>query len=376
MTEPTLHSPECDANHDGDYCNSRLVTRRVGLPHRSTVKCADQLQQSFGYDTSGVQPLPEPYTPGVATPESLGIVDSGDGISWLMIGDSGGVTNPEPQLAVAAAMEAELRGPNPPAFAAHVGDLDYYSGQPAGWVPQFLEPYAHFQRPIIGTAGNHEDDPTAAPPGSGIGTFMAMFCTPTPQPPPYDPQMEYGRHTQTQPSHDFALALKAATLIGVWSNVKSGGHLFQNQIDWLTGQLKAAAPDVPVLVYMHHPCYSVDAMSGGSAKMRSALDAIFEASRWPDMVVAGHIHDAQAMVRLRPGGATRYLVTGNGGYRNLHDIAGDYVPGMQLPGGITVDYADASQWGYLKLTANSGEFHGEFVKVAIDGTVTHKAYVF
>lgn len=351
-------------------------TRRVGFPHPSTVRCADQLQAQAAYDTAGIQPLPEPYTPGVATPESLGIVDSGDGISWLMFGDSGGVTNPEPQLAVAAAMVEELQGPNPPAFAALVGDLDYYNGEPSGWVPQFLEPYAHFNRSIISTGGNHEDDPSGAPPGSGIGTFMSMFCTPEPVAPPYDPEMEYGRHTMTQPSHDFTLTLKAATLIFVWSNVVSGGHLFPDQVEWLTGQLKGSDPDIPVLVAMHHPCYSIDAMHGGSAKMGATLDAIFEQSRWPDMVVAGHIHDRQAAVRTRPGGTTRYIVTGAGGYRNLHSISGDYVPGMQLPGGITVNYADASEWGYLKVSATSGEFHGEFVSVALDGTVTHNAYVF
>jgi 3',5'-cyclic AMP phosphodiesterase CpdA len=326
------------------------------------------LQAQAGYDSAGIQPLPAPYTPGVATPESLGIVDDGNG--WLFIGDSGGVTNPEPQLAVAAAMVAERQGPKPPICAVTVGDLDYYNGAPGGWVPQLLEPYEHFDAPIIGTGGNHEDDPTGAPPGSGMGTFMQMFCTKTPQAPFCDPEMEYGRHTETQPSHDFTLTLKAATLIGMWSNVVSGGYLFPNQIAWLTAQLKAADPSLPVLVYMHHPCYSVDAMHGGSASMGATLDGIFEASRWPDMVVAGHIHDQQSFLRQRPGGTTRYVVIGNSGYRNLHAISGDYVAGMDLGGGVTCEYAYADSWGYLKMTASGGKLSGQFVQVALDGTVT------
>lgn len=326
------------------------------------------LQAQAGYDSAGNQPLP-PGTPGRATPESVGIKDPGDPVTLLFMGDSGGITNPEPQISVAAAMVEELSGPNPPVAAVHVGDEVYYDGEAANYVPQFWEPYAHFQRPIVGVPGNHDGTPVAGV-AAGIAVYMANFCTASPVAPPSDPDLEYGRHTMTQPYCDWTLNLKAVTLIGVWSNVKSGGNLYQSQQAWLTEELKAAGPSVPVVVYCHHPCFSIDAMHGGSAVMTEMLDGIFNASRWPDMVIAGHIHDQQVLVRTRPGGTTTYIVIGNSGYRNTHPIAGDYVPGMQLPGGITVPYAWADGWGYLKMTASGGKLSGQFVQVALDGTVT------
>jgi hypothetical protein len=349
-----------------------MTERRVGFPHPSTVKCADMLQaQGVGdYDDQPNQPLPVPYTPGRAAPESVGIQDPGDGITFQVIGDSGGVTDPNPQLAVAAALAAD-----PADFVLSVGDADYYYGAADQWVPQFLEPYKDVQRPIVGCPGNHEDLP-GGPPGAGIATWMAMFCSPEPQAPPADPDMEYGRHTETQPYVDWTLNLKAATLIGVWSNVHPGGNLYPNQQAWLTGELAAADPSLPVLVYMHHTAYSVDVYSGGSATLGATLDKIFEASRWPDLVIAGHIHNRQFFSRTRPGGTTNYLVTGAGGYRNLHSVAGDYTLGMDLGGGVTCEYADASKWGYLNLTVSGGEFHGEFVGVALDGTITRGEYTF
>ena len=346
------------------------VERRVGFPHPSQVKAADMLQVTQ-YDTAPNQPLPEPYTPGRATPESVGIKDPGDGVSLILIGDHGGIEDPSPQKAVASALLAELQSPKPPSAIVSCGDIVYFNGDPLQYAPQFYQPYMGLQVPIVGVPGNHDGDPTDGVTGAGIGTFMANFCAKSPASPPGDPHDEYGRDVQTQPSHDWTLNLKAVTLIGVWSNVKSGGNLYSNQLAWLTTELRDADPDIPVVVYLHHPPYSVDVYNGGSKLMGSLLDGCFETSgRWPDLVAAGHIHDQQMIVRERPGGTTRYIVIGNSGYHNTHAIAGDYAPGMQLQGGVTVPYAWADGWGYLRLNAGQGKLSGQFVQVALDGTVT------
>lgn len=349
------------------------MERRIGLPHPRDVKAADQLQKG-GYDRTGVQPLPSPYSPGRATPESVGIKDPGADLTFIVIGDHGGISDPTPQDAVAAAL-AEEQGC---AFVYSVGDWVYFNADANQFGPQFYEPYAHVRLPFVGVPGNHDNDTTDDPSRLPLDTFMANFCAKAPALPPADPQGEYGRDTQTQPSHDWALDLEAVTIIGCSTNCPSGGYLYPEQIAWLTEAVKQSRPDVPLIFVGHHPVYSVDAYHGGSAKMGEWLDGIFTAAgRWPDLVLAGHVHDGQFFTRTLPsGGTARYIVQGNSGYYHLHAIAGDYSPGMDLGGGIVCDFADASAWGYLKLMVSGGKIGGEYVQVAKDGTVTPSAYVF
>jgi hypothetical protein len=348
-----------------------MKTRRVGLTPRSAVKAADQLQKT-GYDEAGLQPLPSPYHPGQALGVQVGIKDDpGTPLTFLIIGDDGGVADPNPQKAVAAAIRAQLAGPNPASFVYIVGDIVYFNADSSQYVPQFYEPFAHVQVPILGVPGNHDGDTTDDPSRLPLDTFMANFCAPAPGKPSVDPQDEYGRDTQTQPSHDWTLALGQVTIIGLYSNVPSGGYLYQEQIDWLTGELRTAPTDRPLLVTMHHPQYSVDAMHGGCAKLGLTLDTCFEAAgRWPDAVVAGHVHDYQRFTRIRTAGPVAYLVVGNGGYHNLHDLASDATPGLEVIPGVTFEYGDASTWGYLKMTVTGGKLSGEYVQVHLDGTVT------
>lgn len=350
------------------------MSRRVGLPDPATVRARDQLQAQTGYDQAGIQPLPSPYAPGRATPESVGIVDPGGSLTFLVIGDHGGVSNPNPQDEVAAALEKETGC----AFIYTVGDVVYFNADANQYGPQFYEPYANVRLPFIGIPGNHDSDTTDDPSRLPLDTFMANFCAKAPALPAADPQDEYGRDTQTQPSHDWALDLAAVTIIGCSSNAPSGGYLYPEQIAWLTQAVKESRTAVPLIFAAHHPVYSIDAYHGGSAKMGAGLDGIFQgAGRYPDMVLAGHVHDAQVFTReVGDGTSVRYIVQGNSGYYHLHALAGDYSPGMDLGGGLTCDYADASQWGYLKLTVASGKISGEYVQVAKDGTVTPSAFVF
>lgn len=322
-----------------------------------------QLQKSFA--RVGIQPLPQPYRPGRITPADVGITDPGDNVSFFVVGDVGGIKTPAPQNAVSVALEGRQAEAS---FLLILGDVVYFNGQEVanvqgqqtGYLDQFYEPYAKLQKPIIAFPGNHDGDPQ--PQDTSLSGFMANFCDSEPNVPPEDPQLEFGRHTQTLPYCEWTLQLAAVTIVAVYSNVPSGGHLESEQIDRLTQELKDADADKPVILGLHHPPYSIDAHHGGSAHMVEALDQAFTASgRVPDLVLSGHVHDYQRFTRTIQERQVPYIVSGNGGYHNLHKLARDASPGAQLAPDVVFDYGDASQYGFLKLTVSGGTISGEYV---------------
>jgi hypothetical protein len=356
------------------------MARSFGL--RRQVKAADQLQKAV--PTVGVQPLPA-GTPGRATGRAVGIEES-DPTIFYVIGDHGGVLAPGPQNAVSYAMQKQAGAA--PAFVYSVGDWVYFGGDEGGWDTQVYEAYAHLNVPLLGIPGNHDDqyggDPPYDPARGPLDSWVANMCTQKPEIPPADPQLEYGRHTQTQPWCDWTLSLKTVTIIGLYTNVPSGGHLDPSQVSWLTAELGDAPADRPLIVALHHPPFSVDAHHGGSKKMGDALDSAFKgAQRWPDLVLAGHVHDFQSFTRQVPEKAVRYIVIGNSGYHNLHQLASDATAGMDLGGGVTLEYGDASEYGYLALTVTKGKIAGEYIGVkpgvmpdGSDGQITAGKYKF
>jgi acid phosphatase type 7 len=342
---------------------------RHGAP---LVRASDQLQGSDLGDASGAVPLPQ-GSPGVASAEQLGITDPDEKLPFFLIGDHGGVETPTPQLAVAHAMEQQL-ATSAPAFVFSVGDWVYFGGDVGGWDTQVYEPYENVDVPFVGIAGNHDDARGGDPPLPSLqdrpplDQFMANMCTPSPQIPDADPQFEYGRHTECLPYCDWTLPLQAITIIGIWSNVPSGGVLQDSQLEFLTAQLKAAPTDRPLAVALHHPPYSIDAHHGGSPRMGSALDGVFtSAGRCPELVLTGHVHDFQVFKRTLAGSwgdaTITYVVIGNSGYHNLHPIASDYSPGMEVADGVICEYADASQYGYLSMRIAGSTIQGEYIGV-------------
>lgn len=334
--------------------------RRVGLAGR--VRARDQAQKSF--PAGPVQPLP-PGSPAVVAPATVGITET-DPLTFFVIGDHGGVKAPGPQNAVSYAMQ---RAPASPAFVYSVGDLIYFHGEADQYGPQFYEPYAHVPAPIVAIPGNHDGDVARDDAGNPTGrqpldTFMANFCTAAPQVPPADPQLEFGRHTQTQPWCDWTLALSAVTIAGVYTNVPEGGHLEPAQIAWLTGQLEKSPSDRPLIVALHHPPLSVDAHHGGSQRMADALtQAVGSAGRAPDLILTGHVHDYQRFTWQLGGRAVPTIVQGNSGYHNLHQLASDAQPGMDVGNGATFEYGDAHGYGFLTLTVQGGKLSGSYTAV-------------
>lgn len=316
---------------------------------------------------SRAEPLPAPYRPGSVAPATLGITDPGAQLSFFTLGDVGGVKTPAAQNAVSVAMQ---QAQTEAAFALVLGDVVYYNGQEAGDVDgqqtgykdQFYEPYAKLLKPIIAFPGNHDGDPQ--PGDTSLSGFMANFCAARPGPPPVDPELEFGRDTQTLPYCEWTLELEAVTIVAVYTNVPEGGQLQPEQTRRLARVLTGANPDKPLIVGLHHPPYSIDTYHGSSPRMQAALDEAFSASgRVPDMVLSGHVHDYQRYTRTVDGKQVAYLVVGTGGYHNLHRLATDVSPGDQLGDGLTYEFGDASHYGYLKLTVSGGRISGEFVGV-------------
>jgi predicted MPP superfamily phosphohydrolase len=338
------------------------MARQVGLVDRPA---HEQLQRSF--DKSGVQPLPEPYRPGRIKAADIGIEDPGEKLGFLALGDVGGVKTPGPQNAVSVAMQQRQQGA---AFALILGDVVYFNGQEmgqfegrqTGYMDQFYEAYAKLARPIIAFPGNHDAEPE--PKDTSLSGFMTNFCDSSPKNPPEDLHLEFGRHTQTLPYCEWTLELDAVTIVAVYTNAPEGGHLEPEQLQRLTQELKDADPAKPLIVGLHHPPYSVDSHHGGSEPMGKALDqAIAAAGRAPDLVLAGHVHNYQRFTRTIAGKQVTYIVSGNGGYHNLHQLAKGIAPGDKPEPDITFELGDASQYGFLQLSVSGGVISGEYVGV-------------
>jgi acid phosphatase type 7 len=331
---------------------SRVAPRQVGIPPATA---AEQLQKSFP-PTVPTQPLPAGQG-GRAKAADLGVHETTP-LSFFVIGDHGGINDPNPQNAVTLAMEAQAA----PAFVYSVGDVVYFNADAAQWTPQFYEAYAHLAVPFLSIPGNHDGDTIDDPKRTPLDTWMANFCAAKPALPVGSE--EYERDVQTQPYCDWTLQCAAVTIVGLYSNVPSGGHLEQSQIDWLTGELKAADPKLPLILTLHHPPYSVDAHHGGSQKMGIALDSAFTASgRLPQLVISGHVHDYQRFTRTNLAHPIPYIVIGNSGYHNLHKLAPGSNAGEQLAPGVTFEYGDDSEYGFLKLTVQGGKISGEYFGV-------------
>ena len=107
--------------------------------------------------------------------------------------------------------------------------------------------------------------------------------------------------------------------------------------------------------------------------MHDALDGAFtKAGRWPDMVLAGHVHDYQRFTRKVASNNRQipYLVAGAGGYHNLHTVAKvngvKPTPPVSLAvSGDTVtleSYVD-DRHGFLRLDAGLDAIAGKYYTV-------------
>jgi predicted phosphodiesterase len=348
---------------------AHVQQRRFGIPPTTV---ADQIAGDVGFTSNqSFEPLPVPTG---AFPYRLAL-DSvisrlpTDVLAFHCVGDTGGIKNPHPQLNVADAMVADIANSPAPSFFYHLGDVVYFNGDESEYGAQFYEPYAHYNLPIFAIPGNHDGDNSDDPSVPSLTAFVQNFCSATPH---LDPQaQEFNRDTMDQPNVYWTLdASPFFTIIGLYTNVPSGGQVAQDQADWLAGELRAADQTLPVIVALHHPPYSADAHHGSSLPMRNLLDAAFQSSgRVADVVFTGHVHDYQRFTRTHDGRQVPYVVAGAGGYHNLHPMASDARQGMQVTDDCVLEqFSGSNQWGFLRIsvTAATGVIEGKYI--AVDGS--------
>ncbi len=314
--------------------NAASMPHRFGQPRAS--QPTPHSQQAPLFKGSGFQPLPapsgqKPFRLDLADiiPDAVKAMEKAGGMALHMVGDTGGILDPDPQTLVAAGLEqdASVAGPfGTPAFFYHLGDVIYFDGQAAQYVPQFYDPYAHYPLPIMGIPGNHDgdvyDDGTRTNPLPSLATFVRNFCATAAGRKSPD-SGEYDRTAMIQPNVYWTLLTPFATFVGLYTNVPEGGVVHGDQAEWFESELAHAPRDRALIVTLHHPIHSLDTYHSGSKAMAKLLAAATaKAKRAPDLVFSGHVHNYQRfLVSDAKGAVTPFIVAGQGGYHNLHKMA-------------------------------------------------------
>lgn len=335
---------------------------------------------TYTHRTQRFQPLPPPLgeppyhmdleaaLPGIgAEAASLGH------LVFHIVGDVGGVKDPNPQRAVAVALKSDLNKPasDVPRFFYILGDVVYFNGEIADYYGQFYEPYEYYSAPIFAIPGNHDGDPANDLQVSLDGwTRYFMSSRPVVLPESGDAP----RATMSQPNPYFTLHCPFVIIVGMYTNVPEGGSVDSEQQQWLTHELATAPQDKAVILALHHPIYSFDDHHSGSSKMADVVQhAINDSRRVPNLILTAHVHNYQRVERaLVPGKITPFLVAGLGGYYHLH--------GMNADDGTTDDQtqahlvtSDARHHGYLTLTVDAQSIRGILATVAEGGDAANSS---
>ena len=330
-----------------------------------------------GHRNTSFQPLPRPlglppyhYSLTDNFPAIGTNLDTAKKMVFHVLGDSGGVQDAEFQDNVAAQMVKQLAagGATAPQFCYHVGDVVYFTGMDTDYYAQFYEPYAHYTPPILAIPGNHDgevDDPTAQ---TSLDGWVEYFMQQTPDVDPIS--KDAPRVGLNLPNVYWTLLTPFATIVGMYTNVPEGGSIDSVQQQWVTNEFATAATDRALILALHHPIFSFDVYHSGSSKMADVLEnAIRDTGRVPNLVLSGHVHDYQRIEKtIAPGGATPFIVCGNGGYHNLHAIHSN--PGDVAPDtGAVLKYGADKVWGVMTLTIDKKTISGKTIEIDKAGNV-------
>jgi hypothetical protein len=332
--------------------------------------------QAIAHRNTSFQPLPRPLgLPPYHYDLSDHFPDIAKGISKSMtfhvVGDSGGVQDGEFQNNVAAQMIDHLHSGKgaQPLFCYHVGDVVYFTGMRDDYYAQFYEPYAHYDVPIFAIPGNHDgevDDPSAQ---TSLDGWVDYFMQANPD---VDPISKDAPRVQMNlPNVYWTLITPLATIVGMYTNVPEGGSIDSTQQQWVTNEFATAATDRAFILALHHPIYSFDVYHSGSSKMADVVEnAIRDTGRVPNLILTGHVHDYQRIERtIAKSGPTPFIVTGNGGYHNLHKIHTDD-GGKAVDSGAVLKYSTDKSWGFMTLTIDKTKISGVTTEVDRTGKVS------
>ncbi len=292
-----------------------------------------------------------------------------------IVGDTGGVKDPEKQINVAREMKTDLNKPmaDRPGFFYHLGDVVYFNGEMSEYYAQFYEPYDHYDAPIFSIPGNHDGDPT--PEQTSLDGWVEYFMSPTPD---IDPlSQDAPRLTQSQPNPYFTLETPYATFVGLYTNVPEGGSIDSVQQQWFTNEIAAAPKDKALIVTLHHPIYSFDDHHSGSSRMADVLqNAINDTRRVPNAVFTAHVHNYQRIHKKIGDILVPFFVVGNGGYHHLHGLHSTAGQTAADDKQVTLEYGDDKRWGYLTLTIDKNSISGTATAIDKEGNVTRDADTF
>jgi len=338
------------------------------------------------------QPSSLLYDPAnVLGADKIAAINNAGKIVFHALGDTGGINGTATQDELAVQMENQLEAAAPadaPAFFFHLGDVVYYNGISSDYKPQFYEPYQYYRAPIFAIPGNHDGDNTVYPGDppdheSSLTGFFLNFCTPTRVPSPESPY----RYTMDQPWPYWTLQAPFVTIIGLYSNIdgsldKPGAHTkSQHQYNWFVDQLKSADPAKCLILAVHHPPFSLDAVHGGYQDILDAIDSAAAASgRAPDAVFTGHVHNYQRFTRTTGSKQCPYVIAGAGGYANtassMHQLQRDRATAdgsfplpfqTTIPDLILENYNTVNP-GFLRITVDAQILKGEYFINSFDNT--------
>jgi hypothetical protein len=320
--------------------------------------------------TQRFQPLPVPlghppyrYTLEDAIPGIGKQAAAAGKLVFHIVGDTGGIKNPEFQSQVANSMVQDLSATasDRPSFFYHLGDVVYYNGQLSEYYAQFYEPYDHYSVPIFAIPGNHDGDPADSSQTSLDG-WVAYFMTAKPHVDPIS--QDAPRVTMSLPNVYYSLECPFVTIVGMYTNVPEGGSIDSVQQQWLTNELNDAPTDKALIVSLNHPIYSFDSHHSGSSRMADALQqAINDTKRVPNIVFAGHVHDYQRIERKLVGNTpTPFIVAGHGGYYNLHGLTTKNGQTDSATGARLIA-SDDKRHGYVTLTVTADTISGTMTAI-------------
>jgi hypothetical protein len=299
----------------------------------------------------------------------------------------------EAHVADSMAQDVEQGGDTGPAFLFLLGDVIYNFGEAQYYYDQFYEPYRAYDRPIFAIPGNHDamvfGATSTAPKNPSLAAFQVNFCAQKAGPSP--DALGMMRSVMTQPGVYFTLDAPFVSVIGLYSNAlegpgvisSQGGHypISDEQLDFLKAELARLKPDRDagkraVVIAVHHPPVSVDAVHGGSTGVQADLDACCGAANlWPDLVLSGHAHLYQRFThKTAAGKEIPYIVAGNGGFAVTAPITHSPPAGTTV-GSDTLAVAPIMEFGYLTVTATATQLSVVFKVSSNDGVQVRDSVV-